>query len=69
MIKIIAVLCSLATPSNCHEQIVTTSDFADVSVQSCLMGAPQLADWMNQHPAERLAAWRCVIGKQGGRGI
>jgi hypothetical protein len=30
------------------------------------MGAPQLAEWMKQHPAERLAAWRCVIGKQGG---
>ncbi|MBR0810166.1 MULTISPECIES: hypothetical protein [Bradyrhizobium] len=69
MIKIIAVLCSLASPSNCHEQVVTTSDFAEISVQSCLMGAPQLADWMNQHPAERLAAWRCVIGKQSGRGI
>ncbi|MCJ9700710.1 MULTISPECIES: hypothetical protein [unclassified Bradyrhizobium] len=69
MIKIIAVLCSIASPTNCHEQIVTTSDFAEVSVQSCLMGAPQLADWMNQHPAERLAAWRCVIGKQAGRGI
>jgi hypothetical protein len=69
VIKIIAVLCSLASPTNCHEQIVTTSDFAEVSVQSCLMGAPQLADWMNQHPAERLAAWRCVIGQQGGRGI
>lgn len=69
MIKIIAVLCSLASPTNCHEQVVTTSDFAQVSVQSCLMGAPQLAEWMNQHPAERLAAWRCVIGQQGGRGI
>jgi hypothetical protein len=69
MIKIIAVLCSLASPSNCHEQLVTSSDFAEVSVQSCLMGAPQLADWMNQHPAERLAAWRCVIGQQNGRGI
>ena len=69
MIKIIAVLCSLASPSNCHEQLVTSSDFAQVSVQSCLMGAPQLADWMNQHPAERLAAWRCVIGQQNGRGI
>lgn len=69
MIKIIAVLCSLASPTNCHEQIVTTSDFAEVSVQSCLMGAPQLADWMNQHPAERLAAWRCVIGNQARRGI
>lgn len=69
MIKIIAVLCSLASPTNCHEQLVTSSDFAQISVQSCLMGAPQLAEWMNQHPAERLAAWRCVIGEQGGRGI
>jgi len=69
VIKIIAVLCSLASPSNCHEQIVTTSDFAQISVQACLMGAPQLAEWMNQHPAERLAAWRCVIGDQGRRGI
>jgi hypothetical protein len=69
VIKIIAVLCSLASPSNCHEQLVTSSDFAEVSVQSCLMGAPQLADWMNQHPAERLAAWRCVIGNQARRGI
>jgi len=23
---------------------------------------------MKQHPAERLAAWRCVIGKRDGRG-
>ncbi|SFN78112.1 hypothetical protein SAMN05216330_101538 [Bradyrhizobium sp. Ghvi] len=69
MIKIIAVLCSLASPGSCHEQLVTSSDFAQVSVQSCLMGAPQLAEWMNQHPAERLAAWRCVIGQQNGRGI
>jgi hypothetical protein len=69
VIKIIAVLCSLSSPASCHEQLVTTSDFANVSVQSCLMGAPQLADWMKQHPAERLAAWRCVIGKQESRGI
>lgn len=68
MIKIIAVLCSLSSPANCYEKTVTTSDFADVSVQSCLMGAPQLADWMRQHPAERLAAWRCVIGRQASRG-
>ena len=68
MIKIIAVLCSLSSPTNCYEQIVTTSDFANVSVQSCLMGAPQLADWMKEHPAERLAGWRCVISNQRGRG-
>ena len=68
MIKIIAVLCSLSSPANRHDQTVTTSDFADISMQSCLMGAPQLADWMKQHRAERLAAWHCVIGKQDGRG-
>ena len=69
MIKIIAVLCSLAAPGSCHEQLVTSSDFAEVSVQSCMMGAPQLAEWMNQHPAERLAGWRGVSGQQSGRGI
>jgi hypothetical protein len=68
VIKIIAVLCHLSVQTNCNEQIVTTSDFADVSMQSCLMGAPQLAEWMKQHPAERLAAWRCVIGKRDDRG-
>ena len=68
MIKIIAVLCSLSSPTDCHEQTVKTSDFADISMQSCLMGAPQLAVWMKQHPAERLAAWRCMICKQDGSG-
>jgi hypothetical protein len=38
-------------------------------MQSCLMGAPQLAEWMNQHPAERLAGWRCVIGQQPRRPV
>jgi hypothetical protein len=68
VIKIIAVLCSLSAPANCHEQTVTTSDFADVSIQSCMVGVPQLADWMKQHPVERLVAWRCVIGSQDRRG-
>ena len=68
MIKVIALLCSFSSPADCHEQIVTTSDFAEISIQSCLMGMPQLANWMKQHPAERLAGWRCVIGKQEARG-
>ena len=49
MIKIIAVLCSLSSPANCHEQTVTTPDFANVSMQSCLMGAPQLAESRFDH--------------------
>ncbi len=64
-----AIYDSVFPPSDpVREQTVTTSDFGDVSMQSCLRGAPQLADWMNQHPTERLAAWRCVFGKKDGRG-
>jgi hypothetical protein len=47
---------------------VTTSDFADISLTSCLIGAPQLAEWMNGHPGQRLAKWRCVIGDDNKRG-
>ena len=68
MIKIVAMLCSLSSPANCYDRTVTSSDFAEVSVQSCLMGAPQLAEWLKQHPAERLAGWRCEIGQRQRRG-
>ena len=48
MIAISAVPCSLSSPANCHEQsMARPQDYADVSMQSCLMGAPQLADWIN----------------------
>jgi hypothetical protein len=62
LISIIAILCSL-TSGDCREQTVTNSDFADISMTSCLMGAPQLAEWMKGHPGQRLAGWKCVIGK------
>lgn len=39
MMAIIAVLCSVSFPADCHERTATISDFADVSMQSCLMGA------------------------------
>jgi hypothetical protein len=42
MTTIIAGLCSLYSPASCSERTVTTSDFADISIQSCLVGAPQL---------------------------
>jgi len=32
------------------------------------MGAPKLAEWVKQHRAERLAAWRRVMGKPDGQG-
>lgn len=63
MIKVIAILCSLSDPSICREVTVTTSDFSGVSMQACLVGIPQLADWMKEHPAEFLARWKCVGGE------
>ena len=63
MIKIIATLCSLAQPTNCHEQVITTSDYADLNMSGCMVGMPAIAKWMNQHPAERLAGWKCQIGE------
>lgn len=64
MIKIIAVICSLAS-GICHEEVVTTSDMSGVTLQGCLMGAPQMADWMKDRPAYRLAKWKCQIGDRG----
>lgn len=68
MIRIVAVLCSLSSPQSCHEQTVTTSDFAEVTMTGCLMGAPQLAEFMRSYPQYRLARWRCVIGESEKRG-
>ena len=33
----------------------------------CMMGFP-LVKWMDEHPDERLAKWRCFIGEKA-RGI
>jgi len=59
---------SLLSGKSVHEQTVTTSDFANVSMQSCLMGAPQLAEWMKGPSGRALAAWRCVYRQQGWQG-
>ncbi|SDC07931.1 hypothetical protein SAMN05216337_1001202 [Bradyrhizobium brasilense] len=65
MISVIAIICKLAAPADCHGELVTTSDMASVSLQSCLMGAPQLAEWMQARPGYRLQGWRCVVGGRG----
>lgn len=64
MIEIVAVLCSLALPQDCHKETVVTAGLGEISMTSCMMGAPQLADWMKDHPNERLAGWRCFFGRK-----
>ena len=68
MIKILAVICKLTAPADCQELTVTSSDFADLTMTGCLVGAPQLARWMEGHPGYRLASWRCSIGGGDQRG-
>jgi hypothetical protein len=58
-----ALQCLLAC--GCLDQIVTTPDFANVSMRSCRMGAPYLAEWMKP----RLAVWRCAVGKYEDRRV
>lgn len=64
MIKIVATLCSLAAPQDCHQEVVLTADLGQISMTACMMGAPQLAEWMTDHPNERLAKWRCEFGRR-----
>lgn len=59
MIKVIAILCKLASPNDCHEAIVTTSDLDNVTSKSCQVGMPQLAAFMADYPTYRLIRWRC----------
>ena len=69
MIKIVATLCSLAAPENCREVQVTSTDYQDLSMHDCYDVA-KLAKWMEEnHPADRLAGWKCVLGKKQGQQI
>ena len=63
IVKVIATLCAIASPDTCRDQIVTTSDYSDVSMKACQVGMPQLADFMRAFPQyDELRGWRCEHG-------
>jgi len=64
ILHIIATICSLSDPSQCREQEVTNDQFADVSMQTCMLGSPALAEWMASHPGYRLMKWSCQLGER-----
>lgn len=64
VIKIVAVLCSLANPQVCHEQLVTSDQFQPLTLSDCSNMAA-LAEWMRSFPQFRLARWRCQVGERG----
>lgn len=63
MIKVIAVLCTLAQPSVCHDQIAHEAD----SMKVCQDQA-SLVKWWEESGygprGYRLAGWRCQIGQK-----
>jgi hypothetical protein len=66
LIKIIATLCSLAAPSDCHDETVASIALASGSMlqSSCLVGMPELASWMSNYPDYRLKEWKCVVAEK-----
>ena len=69
IIRVIATICSLTSPDQCVDKLVTDSNMEDISMQACLMGMPALAHWMESFPTYRLASWRCQMGERPGHDI
>ena len=63
MMKIIAVLCSLSQPSDCHDETVAVASSTG-PVLACMIGMPALAEWMKGYPDYRLESWKCVVAEK-----
>jgi hypothetical protein len=58
MIELVFTACLIAAPEACEER--TLSFVAEPSPVTCLIQAPPtLAEWVHEHPAYTIAAWRC----------
>ena len=60
MIKLIAVLCRLAMPTECHDETVTTA----ISMTACTIAVRDLPEWSKQFPNHYVAAWKCQMGSK-----
>jgi hypothetical protein len=68
MIELILTVCALAVPNQCAE---TRLPFvSEETLMQCMMQAPPyIASWVEEHPASRVARWRCVYPDQAGEKI
>ena len=64
VIKILALICSLSAPDQCIWKTVSSSDFADLTMSGCMVGMPQIAEWMRGFPDYRLKRWVCQLGNR-----
>jgi hypothetical protein len=68
MIELILTVCALNAPGQCNEQRLQFA--AEESLMQCMMQAPPyIAQWSDQHPATRVARWRCAYPGQSGEKI
>jgi hypothetical protein len=59
LVDLIILVCSLANPADCSERHLLFE--AHGSLKACMMEAqPYLAQWVGEHPNERIARWRCA---------
>lgn len=67
-VELIVLVCLIALPESCHEERVHFS-MEPIAGRACMVGAPPiLAQWSMEHPAWRVARWRCGIpGAEGYR--
>ncbi len=60
MIKLVAVLCRLAAPYDCHDETVTNA----LTMGDCMVAVKTLAGWAEQFPAYRVGGWKCQLGSK-----
>lgn len=59
LVDLILLACTLADPSSCREYHLMLQSSG--SLEQCAMQAePYLAQWVEAHPGERVARWRCA---------
>lgn len=57
MVELVLTVCLLTSPTSCREEWPV---FAGHSLMACMTQAQfRAAQWIEQHPAYRLAKWRC----------
>jgi hypothetical protein len=58
-VDLIVLACSLVNPTACREHHLVFQTAG--SLRSCVLQAePYLAQWVSQHPDQRIARWRCA---------
>jgi hypothetical protein len=68
IVELIVMVCSLLSPNACSEKHFLFE--ATGSLKSCMMQAqPYLAQWVGDHPNDRIASYRCAWPEQEGKSL